>query len=290
MAYGFRVKLGTRLTIERSTFIQLYGQVRILCLKSESANFPVSPIADASVGPRGGQTFRLRDAQRAEVSQTLQNEYDSSEALQTYLSKEPAMISSGFYQPQALLSESIVTANALSYDSTRSLCEQDCDCACHRRGKIQSPSYLSTILGSLLIGYSINPWMTRQCNSVDCRVHPTYITYTYAFPKWLLSRMVRLRIAYDQSRGPELCLRVMRVRPDEASIWGPVVATVSDESMRIQELNRLFINGEASVLDVDSLGSNALIVRIKPSSANNFIPDPINRELSNLISMKSPRF
>ena len=244
-------------------------------------NVSVSQIADALEGPRGGQTTLLRDSQQAKLSPILHNECDSSQILQTDPSMETSMITSELYQPRPSLSDAVATPYKLNFDFAPMLCEQDCDCTCHRRRKIQSPSCLNTILGSLFIGYSINPWMTRKSHSTDCRGHSTSITYTYAFPQWLLSQMVRLRIAYDHSRGPELCLRVVRVRSEDAVIWALVKGGgLMDESLIIQELQYLFINGEASILDVDRHGSSALTVRYQPSSANNSEPDPNNSWLS----------
>ena len=77
-----------------------------------------------------------------------------------------------------------------------------------------------------------------------------------------------LKIAYDQPRGPELCLGVLRVRSKKASIWSAIESTYRDENIVVRRLQSLFIDGEASVLDVDPRGWSALTVRIRPSSAN----------------------
>ena len=253
------------LTDESSNSLQLYDQVQNLCLKSEIVSAPFPKIADISVGSRGGYIFSLQDSPQAKSPQIVDHVYDSSQVLQTNSRTETPIPSSGFYQPQSSLSGTVVTPCELNLSLARSLCERDCDCTCHRRSAIRSPPYLNALLGALLIGYSINPWMTQSCDTTECRGHSTYITYTYAFPQWFLSQMVRLRITYDQSRGPELCLRVVKVCSEAAYIWSLVRTNLWNQSQIIQKLKDLFIGREASVLDVDRHGSNALIVRTLPS-------------------------
>ena len=161
--------------------------MRILYSKLNLINVPILQIDNASFEPRDGQTLILQHPQQTETLHILDNECDSSQNLQPSSTIETSITSPKIYQPQSLMSDTVVTPYELNFDFARRLCEQDCDCACHRRGRIRSPSYLNAILGSLFIGYSINPWMIRKCDSTDCRGHSTYITYTYAFPQWLLN-------------------------------------------------------------------------------------------------------
>ena len=228
----------------------------------------IRQIANASSGPRDGRTLLLQETQETETIQILDNRCDSPQILQTGSSIETPITTSRLYQPQSSPSDIAVTPYEANFGFARSLCGQDCDCACHRRGKLQSPSFLNAVLGSLFIGYSMNPWMIGKCDSTYCRGHSTYFTYTYAFPQWLLNQMVKLKIAYDQSRGPELCLRIVRVRSEKAVIWTLVTEALRDEIIAIHRLKTLFIDGEASILDVDPHGSSALTVRRRPSFAS----------------------
>ena len=243
--------------------------MRILSSKLDLVHVPILQVANASLGLQDGQTLILPDPQQTEHLQTLDNRCDSSQALLTDSSIETRITNSGPYQARPSLSDTAVTPCEVNFGFARSLCEQDCDCACHRRGKIRTPACLNTFLGSLFVGYSINPWMTRECDSTDCQGHSTFITFTYAFPQWLLNRMMRSNIAYDQSRGPELCIRVVRVRSEKENIFRTITGHYHFESQRVQHLKFLLTHGKASILDVDPHGSNALTVSIKPSFADN---------------------
>lgn len=86
--------------------------------------------------------------------------------------------------------------------------------------------------------------------------------------------MVSLKMVYDQSGGPELCLRVVRVRSHEDNIFD--VATRSMEEVSIDRIKLLLVNGEASVLDVDPYGRSALQVRSSLSYAYNSRSDAMN--------------
>lgn len=241
--------------------------MRILSSKLDLVQVSVLKIANVSLGPRDAQTLLLPDPQQTGNLQTLDNGCDSSQALLTDPSIETPITISGPCQAQPSLSDTAVTPYEVRFGFARSFCEQDCDCACHKRGEIWSPSCLHAVLGSLFIGYSMNPWMTRKCDSKDCRGHSTFITYTYAFPQWFLNKMIRMKMAYDQSRGPELCLRVLRVRSKGAPIWTTIASAYRNEDMVIRQLQSFFVDGQASVLDVDPRGSSALTVSFKPSTA-----------------------
>lgn len=236
--------------------------MRILSSKLDLVHVPILQIANASLGLRDGQTLIRPDPQPTENLQSLDNGCDSSQALLIDSSIETQITSSGPYHPQPSLYDTAVTSYEASFGFARRLCVQDCDCACHRRGGIRSPSCVNAVLGSLFIGYSMNPWMKGKCDSRTCRCHSRFITYTYAFPQWLLNKMIRLKMAYDQSRGPEFCLRIVKVRSEKADIWLVATDRRRSEDKAIQQLKTSFIDGEASILDVDPHGLNALTVRV----------------------------
>ena len=236
--------------------------MRILSSKLDLVHVPILQIANASLGPRDGQTLILPDLQQTEDFQILNNKRDNSQALQTNPSMKTPMTPSEIYHPQPSLLDTAVTPYEVNFGFARSLCEQACDCACHRRGQIRSPSWSNAVLGSLFFGYNIKSLMKGKCDSRACRDRSTFITYTYAFPQWLLNKMIRLKMAYDRSRGPELCLRVVRVRSEKDRIWHVATEPRWDEDVAIRRLKTYFIDGEASILDVDPHGLNHLTVRI----------------------------
>ena len=109
-----------------------------------------------------------------------------------------------------------------------------------------------------MVGYNAIPGLAQRCNDPSCKGQSTNITYTYAFPDWFVSRVVYLNFKNEQSRGPELCLRVVRVRPSDAKIF---LAVQDDrEEVALEHTKRLLLAGEASVLDVDPDGGSALSV------------------------------
>ena len=253
------------LTLERSNSMELQGQMRKVCFRMETLNIKIAQIGDT--WPRGGQTLLLRESHQPDFPQPLQNEYNNSQASDPDLSLKisTSPISS---QPQSSWSEGMTGHDVRTFNLTRSFCEQECCCACHKRGRVRSPSYLNTVLGSLLIGYCVLPWITRICDNNNCGGCSPYLAYTYAFPQWLLNRVVAFRLAYDRSKGPELCLRIIRMRASHDFIFR-VAGYRGDTTgeAAVLHLKTLFANGEASVLDVDPYGRTALHVRSKPPTS-----------------------
>ncbi len=244
------------LTMLRSTSLGLHDQMRKICLTMEAVNVQVAQSDEAFRGQQTGQSLVLQGSQQAVITQSLQNE-NSPRAPQT----DAYTTLSRLGQSQSSQSDALLTSYAVCFDLVRGLCEQECSCACHNKSSLRSPKNLDAIFGSLWIGYSAQPWRTRTCDSADCGGRSTSINYTYAFPQWLLNRMVSLRIAYNQSRGPELCLRVVRVRSGRARVFQAAMMDRSYEGPAIHHLEHLLKHGEASVVDVDEYGSSALQVR-----------------------------
>ena len=149
-------------------------------------------------------------------------------------------------------------AKSNSFKITGKSCNVNCRCSCHKKGSLKSPRFLTTILGSIMVGYNAIPGLAPKCNDPSCKGQSTNITYTYAFPDWFVSRVVYLNFKNEQSRGPELCLRVVRVRPYGANIF---LAMQDDrKEVALQHTKRLLLAGEASVLDVNLDGESLLLV------------------------------
>ena len=155
-----------------------------------------------------------------------------------------------------------------SLQVTTSHCGSDCCCSCHRMNRYRSPSLLKTLIGSLSVGYHTSPWAAPTCNSPSCGHHSKKFTYIYAFPQWLRNRIRLAHLAYSQSRGPEFCLRVLRVRSYDSDIMRSFRGFASSDEEIILEVTRLFVNGEASVLDVDENGTSVLGVRLPYNDAS----------------------
>ena len=159
----------------------------------------------------------------------------------------------------------IVLANASSaefeqqplittFEIPRNFCESHCDCTCHQRLRFRSPRFLDAVFGTLFLGYQASPWFAQGCRNGCCRRSSTRLQYM--FPKWFVKRSVALTIACSQPKGPELILRVLRLRPDNAFVFACAQFGYHDE------LQRLLENGEASLLDIDRYNQTALHVRL----------------------------
>ena len=141
-------------------------------------------------------------------------------------------------------------------------CEFNCRCRCHRRSRFRSPSLLGNVMGSFSLGYYASPWAAPTCNSPSCRHRSRMFTYTYAFPQWLWNRILLAHLAYSQGRGPEFCLRLLRVRPNHSPIIRLYCGYAQIDEDITAKVKLLFYKGEASVLDVDENGTSILCVRL----------------------------
>ena len=253
------------LILKRSLSLGLHDQMRRIYFNIEIVKVQVAQISEPPREQSGAQTLMLQGSQHAKFSRLSRNEDESFESPEIDLSLENLAAAPRLSRSSG--SDALARPYAASFDLVRNICEQDCSCTCHQGGRIRSPRYLSTILGSLLIGYTAQPGMTCICNSYDCRGRSTCITYTYAFPRWLLDRIIACSIAYDRSRGPELCVRLLRVRSGHEYIfWVATMRTSDTDKTSIHHIKYLLTNGEASVLDVDPYGRTALQVSSKPFS------------------------
>ena len=164
-----------------------------------------------------------------------------------------------------------------TFELTQSSCELSCSCACHKISRYRSPTFMATLLGSLFLGYNAVPWFSPKCDRTFCRGDSSKLTYTYAFPRWFVDRVLILKISNTAVRGPELCLRLARVRPNDFQIFR-AVGEWSDE-VAVHHIRRLLRAGEASVLDVNPNGATALYVRRSDLFAHSRFSDMVYSKL-----------
>ena len=126
-------------------------------------------------------------------------------------------------------------------------CGDWCSCSCHARQQLRTPHFMDQVIGSLLIGYSGISVTKANCNEFACkqRSYPS-VHFTYFFPYWFLSRIITLSVRATASQGPELCLKVPRVRGRTEAVFR---AAVSGD---VEHMKSLLIKGFASPLDVSS--------------------------------------
>ena len=140
------------------------------------------------------------------------------------------------------------------------LCDTDCACACHRRNSIRSPNFLNTVLGNLFINYQVCPWSSQVCNKPSCGNKSSRVTYTYAFPRWLMHRILVMNLSFSHRQGPEMNLRIWRVRSLQDNVFHNLRNLRGTEDEIIIYLDKLLDKGLASLLDVSPDGMTCLHV------------------------------
>ena len=137
---------------------------------------------------------------------------------------------------------------------SKNSCTSSCNCVCHQRQGFRSPDFLSRFVGLLYVGYTAMPWAKRKCDNSHC--HDRSIRITYVFPSWFWARAIAVSVESAHKQGPELCLRVMRIRPASADTFQVVYAKDT-----YRHLRRILSDGNGSIFDVDPYGDTGLHVR-----------------------------
>ncbi|MCJ1391225.1 hypothetical protein MMC18_004087 [Xylographa bjoerkii] len=133
------------------------------------------------------------------------------------------------------------------------ICNSLCLCTCHNQVQRRSPKILKALLGSLSVVYSSLLLMKPECDDPNCQIKEvSNVKAAYTLPRWFFSQVVVIQGIYTQSRGPELLLRVLRVRPNNSKIF----TAIKDKNIVV--IQRLLSTGEASVLDIDKRGRSLL--------------------------------
>lgn len=224
------------------------------------------------------QSLELREGQRTIIGTVPQNSADvfnddgdppiknlssiqprhareSENAIVSYSSLE-ANRSSDFQGTRSNESptESQINPYATTIELIRNTCGVNCNCKCHTSLRFRSPGVLDSIFGSLFLGYEASPWSSQRCQNARCRRSSTTVHYT--FPRWFVTRIVAITMSYNQAgTGPELLLRVLQIRPNDARIFACA------QHGHLEEAKRLLVDGEASIFDVNSYSCTALHVR-----------------------------
>ncbi len=160
-------------------------------------------------------------------------------------------ISTSALTPGHLRVPSSVTQISLRYARH---CTMSCDCSCHKQRRLRTPGWANQVIGSLFVGYTGFAPFSPSCDVTNChgRSHST-TQITYTFPWWFMSRALAMTIAYCQPNGPELCLRVFRVRPQNAGIFSAAYFG------HVERVKKLLSEGSASVLDVEHVSKKTAL-------------------------------
>lgn len=132
---------------------------------------------------------------------------------------------------------------------TRSSCDLDCMCSCHKRVNMKSPCFLHMFLGTAFLGFQASPQSVQRCSHTLCRQESRQIHYNYNFPPWLLNRVLHVAMLYSGWEGPELCIRVVGVRPDYMYVIG-IINGCSRGCVSIEVFKDMLRSREISALDM----------------------------------------
>ena len=166
------------------------------------------------------------------------------------------------HQPYNDSSSSLLRVDNFSAIRMRFLRKRKCDlwchCRCHTYVRAQTPEVLQSILGTLFVGYAGLPALGPPCSYIKCRrASEGYLQINYYFPPWFLARIVSLSMRFQDSKIPNISMRVLNVRDSYENIFRS--ALVNDAESVLYQLTV----GQASVLDVtDDSGHSPLHVGI----------------------------
>ena len=115
-----------------------------------------------------------------------------------------------------------------------------------RKRAITTPSILQNFLGFLCLVY-LHGQHRRPCRCLkmcNCMTK-TSLTMTFQFPHWLLSYALTILYTFSNRMGPELLLRIPKVRPANSELFH-FACTGNLDGMR-----SLFRHGLASPFDIE---------------------------------------
>lgn len=102
--------------------------------------------------------------------------------------------------------------------SAHTACRPLCACVCHKESRLQTPRWMDSIMGSLLLGYSGVPtisYLSTKCTETLChRNQSPLINAQYCFPSWFLRRAIIIRSRNSPLYGNQLSMRTPRVVGD----------------------------------------------------------------------------
>lgn len=160
-------------------------------------------------------------------------------------------------QQRQLPFPSLARSNTFRVRLQSNRCKSTCDCSCHRFKYGQTLSALQNVLGSLFVGYRGFPALSGTCTVPTCRGNATaHLHVDYFFPRWILHKAVRASLTTNHASDPELCIRLVNIRPHDAEIFRAAFQGDADTT------RKLLTRGQASVRDVESTsGHSPLHVR-----------------------------
>lgn len=161
-------------------------------------------------------------------------------------------------EPDTIESESAQILSKTALLSTTTFSSQNSrrianSCSCRQQSDITTPAIFGRLLGQLFVSYSMIPRLSQKCNQHTCRARSqSSILLQYNFPTWIFARVLTIW-ATAKNNGPEFLIRLPRLREQHDPIFSYIMQG------KIDKVQLAFSKGEASILDVNSLGGRSLL-------------------------------
>ena len=127
-------------------------------------------------------------------------------------------------------------------------CRSGCPCSCHVQTTSSTPGIIDRMFGQMFVGYAGLPFLSPKCNIGSCeKSQAAHVSLEYWFPLgFVWSQIVRFRLTYQPSVGPQFELSSLRRVPDSAQCVNFAL------NGNIEGLKDLFRRGLASPRDVST--------------------------------------
>lgn len=137
-------------------------------------------------------------------------------------------------------------------------CPPSCQCQCHIKYRIHTPTWLRPVLGQLLLQHNISLMMRRpSCDRTGCVSRDSnLICFQFYLPQWLPPRAILASLTWDcglAGPGASLYLRVPRVFEFDCGINVALIAG------NVTVLQQKIATGALRPTDVDSLSGETVL-------------------------------
>ncbi|KAK1635171.1 ankyrin repeat-containing domain protein, partial [Colletotrichum phormii] len=138
-------------------------------------------------------------------------------------------------------------------------CTPYCKCQCHHYSRLQTPTWLRLIFGTLFLEYNNKSLLgPRKCDLQDCAGAPATSRMIYIFPRWLLLRALFVAASRESLTGvgSSIRLRMPRLIPRDV-----MISSVYHSD--IDWIKRGIINSTVLPTDVDEDGNSLLMISLR---------------------------
>jgi hypothetical protein len=142
---------------------------------------------------------------------------------------------------------------------SKGTCDWSCRCQCHPRKGVESPRWLTDLLGTLFYSHTGTPFLRlRPCNYPSCiQRESASCQLTYHFPRWMMKKAFMLTASYRDLGGVSASWSIGFPRTISAShiAWQCIEQSHSHIVLRLLREGSIFSNDMA-----DDDGTPLLIV------------------------------